>query len=296
MTQRIWKHPFSNVFVGAWLLLTLSLAIWWMIHGLAQIGSLSQAGSRIFSTVEIERQHRMLLWEGISFLTLLIIGGAALFWFNDREKKRVKQIQTFFATFTHELKTPLASLRLQAESLQEDLTKSPLAPVVDRLVKDTIRLEVQLENALFLATYESTGQIHVESLSLRSLLSPLQNQLRDISIEMDGNCQVRADRRALESILKNLVQNSRIHGKATLLKINPEQKGNSVLLTFEDNGRGLQGAPRKVGELFSRPNSSSGSGVGLFLCKALAERMHGKIELSPGIPFRVRLQLPGEVQ
>ena len=55
----------------------------------------------------------------------LVGGGLALFYYAKREQKRHAQVEEFFAAFTHDAKTALASLRLQAESLKEDFGATP---------------------------------------------------------------------------------------------------------------------------------------------------------------------------
>src|ERR1019366_6607410 len=107
------------IFIGGWLLLTVSMTSWWLIYGLMVVGQL--AGGTQSQQEEVIRGQHMLHWEGGSLILLLILGGIGLFYYSLREFHRNRQIEQFFATLTHELKTPLASLRLQVESLQEDL-------------------------------------------------------------------------------------------------------------------------------------------------------------------------------
>src|ERR1700737_3004770 len=92
----------------------------------------------------------MLLWGGGILILSLIGGGLALFYYARREQKRHAQVEEFFAAFTHDAKTALASLRLQAESLREDFGNAEHSPLLDRLLGDTLRLQLQLENSLFL--------------------------------------------------------------------------------------------------------------------------------------------------
>ncbi|MDZ4676597.1 MAG: HAMP domain-containing sensor histidine kinase [Oligoflexia bacterium] len=276
MAKTFFKKPKVFLLIGAWLALTVSLTLWWMIFGLKQIERLAAINHTL--PEEIIKAQRMLHWEGSFLVALLVIGGIALFNFSRREQRRHNQMSEFFATMTHELKTPLASLRLQIECLQEDLQNTEHAVLIERLLKDSARLEVQLENALFLAGVKSAEQLHLETLKLKPILSHLQNQWPELKIEVSGDCHVKADVRALEGVLKNIIHNARIHGKATQVVVAAQSHDHKINLTIQDNGTGFLGNTDKLGELFTRHTPSSGSGVGLYLAKKLVEKMDGDIE------------------
>src|SRR5258708_31095972 len=134
--------------VGLWVVFTVTLASWWMVFGLRQLDLLTRL--KIEGAADFHRHYRMLLWEGGILIVSLIGGGLALVYYAHREQKRHAQVEEFFAAFTHDAKTALTSLRLQAESLQEDYANSESNPLLDRLLRDTLRLQLQLENSLFL--------------------------------------------------------------------------------------------------------------------------------------------------
>src|SRR5205085_12216550 len=113
------KDRVKILLVGLWLAFTVAQASWWLVFGLRQLDRLNQLGARYPS--EIQQYYRMLLSEGGVLIALLIGGGIALFSYALRERRRHRQVEEFFAAFTHDSKTALASLRLQAESLREDL-------------------------------------------------------------------------------------------------------------------------------------------------------------------------------
>src|ERR1051325_3585958 len=134
--------------VALWVMFTVTLAVWWLIFGLRQLDLLSQF--HVEQSDQLQRHYQMLMWEGGILIASLIGGGLALFYYAQREQKRHAQVEEFFAAFTHDAKTALASLRLQAESLQEDYAGSGPNPLLERLLRDTVRLKLQLENSLFL--------------------------------------------------------------------------------------------------------------------------------------------------
>src|SRR6266403_3575031 len=149
--------------VGLWVAFTVTLAGWWLILGLRQLDLINQ--SNLENAVQLNRHYQMLLWEGGILIASLIGGGLALLYFARREQKRHAQVEEFFAAFTHDAKTALASLRLQAESLREDFAGAEHSPLLDRLLGDTLRLQLQLENSLFLVNL-SRGAFFLEPIRL----------------------------------------------------------------------------------------------------------------------------------
>src|SRR2546429_8800060 len=197
------------VLVGLWVVFTVTLAAWWLIFGLRQLDLINQ--SNLEGAVQLHRHYQMLLWEGGILIVSLIGGGMALFYYARREQKRHAQVEEFFAAFTHDAKTALASLRLQAESLKEDLGANP-SPLLDRLLQDTLRLQLQLENSLFLVNLP-TGRLLNQPVRIGQIVDALRYHWPDLSIIQKGDGVVTGDIRALESVLTNLIHNAVTHGE-----------------------------------------------------------------------------------
>jgi signal transduction histidine kinase len=265
--------------VALWVLFTVTLAAWWLIFGLRQLDRLKQV--QLEGATEFQDHYQMLVWEGGVLIVLLIGAGAALFYYARRERKRHAQVEEFFAAFTHDAKTALASLRLQAESLREDLSPDKPNPLLDRLLSDTVRLHLQLENSLFLVNLPS-GNLFIEPVRLSQTVEVLQHHWPDLTITQRGDGVVLADVRAVESVLANLVQNAINHGQASRVDIDVQEVQGKLRLTVADNGRGFNGNFKQLGDLFVRHARNSGSGVGLFIARKLLKRMDSVISFHPG--------------
>ena len=286
------KHNRLAIFlVALWVIFTVTLTAWWLIFGLRQLDLLNQ--SNLEAAGQLHRHYQMLLWEGGILIASLIGGGLALFYYARREQKRHAQVEEFFAAFTHDAKTALASLRLQAESLQEDFADAP-NPLLDRLLRDTLRLQLQLENSLFLVNL-TRGKFFLEPISLRSCVDKLSRHWPDLRIAQSGDAIVLADARALESVFTNLIQNAVTHGDATgiAIEVGAARKGRAAV-QIADNGRGFSGDLNQLGKLFVRHGRGSGSGVGLYIVRQLVKRMHGSIEFESraGSGFVAQFDLP----
>jgi two-component system phosphate regulon sensor histidine kinase PhoR len=266
--------------VALWVLFTVALAGWWQIFGLRQLDRLKQF--QLEGAADFQHHYQMLIWEGGVLIVSLIGGGVALFYYARREQKRHAQVEEFFSAFTHDAKTALASLRLQAESLREDSVNVAPNPLLDRLLSDTVRLQLQLENSLFLVNLPS-GKLFVEPVKLGHLVEVLRHHWPDLTIVQRGDGVVLADVRAVESVLANLVQNAVTHGQATRVDIDVEaDEEGRVCLRVTDNGRGFEGDFDHLGKLFVRPARDSGSGVGLYIARQLLKRMNGLLTFRPG--------------
>lgn len=275
------KHRVETVLAIVWLVFTVSLASWWLIFGLRQAEMLREVDQT--RTAEITAAHRMLLWEGGVLIASLVAGGTALLYGIHRERRRHRAVEEFFAAFTHELRTSLASLRLQVESLQEDFAeKGEQNPILNRLLKDSVRLQLQLDNSLFYANRHK-GQLYIEPLSVRRTIGSIAPEFSDLDISVENDATILADARAMETVLRNLFQNALVHGNADVVSVRVDNdSGPNVRIIVEDNGRGPATDPSELGRLFYRPTSRSGTGVGLYISRQLLVRMKGALDLSRG--------------
>ncbi|HUL73411.1 MAG TPA: HAMP domain-containing sensor histidine kinase [Vicinamibacterales bacterium] len=276
-----------------WILLTVSLASWWMFFGLEQSRQLNALGGP--EVERLVRVQRMLMWEGGTFIGLLLIGGVALLVSIRHEQARQRAVGAFFMAFTHDLKTALASLQLQAESLREDLPDAAGNPNLTRLLQDTVRLGVQLENSLYFAQPE--GGLFLEPIPLARFVQRIAADWPQLKVSVSGDATAIGDARGLESVLRNLFQNAVVHGGATKVRVSIDQRPDGrVTVTTQDDGRG---APSDVLRLLGQPfigrSPTSRTGVGLFVSKQLAQRMSGDLRFerpAPGGGFTAVLELP----
>jgi signal transduction histidine kinase len=270
---------------GLWLVVTLSLSAWWMVLGLRQAELLD-------SNAASTKQQRMLFWEGTFLLSCVLVGGAALGYFAYTDQKRYQEVRKFFSTFTHELKTSLTSLRLQAEILEEAHSENEN---LRRLLRDVVRLELQLENALILAQADKAN-LFLEEISLQKIVHSLAMHWPQLKLQVTHEAKLQADQRALECILRNLFQNAAIHGNAKIISLQAKPSKSGVEVIIEDDGKGFTGDPTKLGAMFVRHNTKSGTGLGLYLSKILAKQMGGELELSKeNQGLRAHLKLRGSV-
>lgn len=292
------KQSKSRLLLGfLWLILSISLGVWWTVNGLAQANQVAELksylGAREESVATLERQIRMIKMEGGFFMLLLIVGGSTLIVLSQKDLERTQMLKDFFATLTHEMKTPLASLRLQAESLEEDLKSKKTKAILTRLIDDSKRLELQMDKALYLAAITRKEILFIETVLLSELLLKVTSYYPFAEVITIHDCNVKVDVRAFESVIKNLIENAKNHGKATKIFFKIEKVSHNAKITVSDNGIGFQGDTKELGKLFYRHNTNSGSGIGLYLVKTLIRKMNGHVYFKKGNKgFEVTIHLP----
>lgn len=286
-----WRGGLLYALAIVWLALTVTLAVWWLVFGLAQAEQLALPLAQ--RTMDTDRVHRMLIGEGGVLIGLLVAGGTALVVGIRHEQRRQAAMESFFMAFTHELKTSLARVQLQAESLQEELPGTA-TPVLDRLLQDALRLQLQLENSLFFA--QPDGRLWIERLDLSEQVARVAADFPSLAVDTVGDGAFYGDSRALQTVLRNVLHNAVAHGEATAMTatIARGERGR-VVLRLSDNGRGASlEVARAIGAPFGKRSASSQTGFGLFVSRQLMQRMHGDLrwKVTGGAGFTVDLELP----
>ncbi|MCB0353953.1 MAG: HAMP domain-containing histidine kinase [Bdellovibrionales bacterium] len=282
------------ILVAVWLAFTVSLSIWWYLFSQRQISRLLVMDSS--ATAELAKDQRMLMWEGVVLIGSLLCGGGALTWLVYRDAKHAKQLRDFFLTFSHELKTPLANIRLAGDGLLEDTGGTALEDQVRQLISQTDKLHAQVENSLSLLQMDRL-QLAREAVSLREIVRMLKIEFPylELDLESERDCVVEGDIQAVTTVLRNLLRNAMVHGAANKVWISPEVlPSGSVSITVRDDGEGLRGSKERLGQPFQRLYPGSGSGLGLFISRRLIEHMGGRFFiLEPETGFSLRFSLPG---
>ena len=215
----------------------------------------------------------------------------------------------FTADAAHELRSPLAALRLQAQSLQRAPDDATRAIATERLLAGIDRATRLVEQLLALARQEGAGEgAELVSLDLTALA---RNALADaepeaarhaIALTLDAptaHVVLRADEAALAVLLRNLLGNALRHTPpGGQVRVGVREEASVIDLTVEDSGPGIAPDERaRVLDRFYRVPGTPGhgSGLGLAIVRAIAER-HGAaltLDASPTLGgLRVMLRWP----
>lgn len=270
-----------------WVFMLLGLGSWWLFLVFKLHSTMSE-----LNLPELGNQSRflnMMRWEGSFFFIFLVLLGGSLFIMYFRDMKKSKAMQAFFSSLSHELKTPLASMRLQAEVIKdmiEDETHDhdTLSNLTKRLIDDTHKLESELEKSLQLSRIEQDAPLTLTQVSLERFLKRQEQKfqtLLKIEHEVSSDAkEIMADELALNMIFRNLFENTLRHNKSAhkvLIKV--QKDGPFVEVLYDDFGIKFKGDESHLGELFYKFDSTKGSGIGLYLIKNLMRKMQGDFEI-----------------
>jgi two-component system phosphate regulon sensor histidine kinase PhoR len=196
--------------------------------------------------------------------------------------------QEFVANLSHELRTPIASLRLAAEGLAEDLPEEARMRFAERVLTEADHVAAVVTNLKLLAEIESgVIAIHRSRFPLRELVDDVVDRLRlDGPLEryLPPGLVVTADRDKLAQALANLLDNAVKFSPPDLpVEISAEVPDGELLLSVRDHGPGI--SPEHWSRVFerfykvdpARTREAQGSGLGLAITKHLALAMGGRV-------------------
>lgn len=206
------------------------------------------------------------------------------------EKEAIENNKTVIATLSHDIKTPIASIRAYAEGLQANMDSS--VERRERYLRVLIRKcdEVaKLTNDLFLHSLSDLDKlkINLETFEIveymQEIIEEMDGDKKDIRFtKPDFSIQVQADRNRLEQILENLINNGRKYAK-TQIDVSLEQTEHCVEIHVRDYGEGIpDGDMPFIFDKFYRGKNcgkEQGSGLGLYIVKYITEQMGGSVEV-----------------
>ncbi len=222
----------------------------------------------------------------------------------------------FVSAVTHEMRTPLTTLRMYTEMLADDMVPAgKRRGYLHTLRSEAERLGNLVENVLAYARIERLPSIqNVESMAVGAVLDNCRDQLARraeaggmcLAVECDGDIAVKANPTAVEQILFNLVDNASKYAAAAddrTIHLAVRRDGDEVRFSVRDHGPGVRpGDERRLFQPFRKSareaaSTAPGVGLGLALSRRLARQMGGDLELdssvADGAGFVLRLPADG---
>src|SRR6185503_1834280 len=220
------------------------------------------------------------------------------------ETRRLETLRRdFVANVSHELRTPITAVRSAVDTLRLTLAGDPTASerFVDIIERNAQRLGSLVEDLLDLSRLESKDyRPEAMPVSLRTvsdqalalLRARIEEKKVDVGNEIDAELPpARADRRAVEQVFTNLLDNAvKYCGAGARVRLGAQQTERGLRVEISDSGPGIE--PRHLPRLFERfyrvdsgrSRDMGGTGLGLSIVKHLVETMGGAIgvESTPG--------------
>lgn len=254
----------------------------------------------------------LLVLGAIAFTAIIAI--LVLFtYFLAREIREVRRQDTFIDSVTHELKSPLASLKLCVETLGRDnLGPDQRTKLRQMMLHDVDRLAAFIDDVLQASRLaHEAATINLSDVPLaelaRSCASIVASRYRladeAFHVDVSDALVVTTDRTALEIVLKNLLDNAAKYSKEPVeVRVAARIEGGSrLVLEVSDNGIGIE--RKHLGRVFDRfyrvddeaVRTRRGTGLGLFVVSALVRNLDGRVSAhsaGPGCGTTMRVVLP----
>jgi two-component system sensor histidine kinase CiaH len=303
-----------------WLLLFYIVAalVWWFISLEKQnrqmtdfkteqlsiaIDSSHNPGIYNSSVAKIRQEHKRnlvkFISEGLTFLLLTLIGAAFVYRSVRRQFRLQQQQQNFMMAVTHELKTPISVARLNLETLQKyQLDIERQRKLIRMTLEETERLNTLTNNILISSQLEGGGySTSKEELDLGDLLKdcirnfmqrhPERKFIESIEPDMD----VKGDPLLLQLLINNLLENAiKYSPKEKAITCTLNEHNDKIELHIIDGGPGIPSEEKKnVFKKFYRlgdeaTRKAQGTGLGLYLCKKIAEYHSAEILVADSVP------------
>lgn len=248
---------------------------------------------------DYRRQEWMIMGEGLFFIFTLIIG---IFLINKGYNEAVnaaRERRNFLLSITHELKSPIASIRLVLDTFKKRQLKPEMtAKLTDNALKETERLHVLVNDLLLSAKLDTDYQPNFEPLILDELTASLIERCEakfpeaQFSLKIENEIPViQADATGMTSVILNLLENA--------AKYSPKDKqihtflrsfDNKVELKIADRGMGISDKEKK--KIFNKfyrvgnedTRSTKGTGLGLYIVHQTVKAHGGSIEVGDNKP------------
>ncbi|EFK09947.1 ATPase/histidine kinase/DNA gyrase B/HSP90 domain protein [delta proteobacterium NaphS2] len=296
MRQSKWfLHPIL-IFVSSVVAVALSLTlyIYWYVEVRAGLANLTEK-AHLGSDQVLTAQTWMVILVLSVLVGIILMGIFIIFVYNQKTFQLYRLQRNFIDNFTHELKTPVTSLKLYLETFKAyTLPREDQLKYIGYMVQDVDRLTHNINRILDLARIES--KTYGGRFVRKDLVGTIERFAEKNRHLFDG-CEVRIGNPSgqpffypinitlFEILLMNLFTNAFKYNESAVprLAITFQSKGRKLLIRFEDNGIGLAKSEfRKVFKKFyqigrAENMTAKGTGLGLYLVEGIARFHKGKV-------------------
>ena len=252
-----------------------------------------------------QRQLFMISGESTLAGALLCVLAVVLFMVAQHRQRETQRMHSMLSLTTHQLKTPLAGVRALLQSLGNGSIPAELhARFLNQGIAECDRLEHMVETTLAYQRTVARGASTPEVVPAMQLVAEILEHRRasfpddDVRWEPTEPVSVTCDRDAVRVVLENLLDNARKYGGGRVDLVG-HSRGTRWRLEIRDTGQGFD--PKDAERLFEPfergggQGVAHGSGLGLFISRQLARRMHGELtakSAGPGQGSVFALELP----
>ena len=249
---------------------------------------------------KLRKRWIMISSEGAVFVGLLLFGVYRVRKTFKKETELTERQRNFLLSVTHELKSPIASAKLQLQTLQKrELNREKQQEILGNAINDTERLNNLVENILLAARIEnSSAPLYKEHTNLSEYLSDNLNQMislfnyrQRILLNIENGIELDIDKTTFPSIIINLLENAIKYSPAdSVIRFTLKKTNSKIVLSVIDEGPGVPAEfTSRIFEKFYRignedTRKTKGTGLGLYIVKHISEQHNGVITVKNNSP------------
>ncbi len=249
---------------------------------------------------KLHKRWVMIFGEGVVFMTVLLIGIFQVRNVFKKETALTQQQQNFLLSVTHELKSPIASTKLQLQTLQRhELSREKQKEIITDAINDTERLNNLVENILLAAKIENNiYTLHKENCNLSNYITEGINQTlrsfnykQNVVLSIDPNIYMDIDKTTFPSIILNLLENAVKYSLPdSTITVSLKKQNQKIILSIADQGGGIP--EQEKGMIFNKfyrigneeTRKTKGTGLGLYIVDYLVKQHDGTITVKNNTP------------
>jgi len=242
----------------------------------------------------------MILGEGAVFLLIFVSGVYYLQKTLKKERNLHEQQKNFLLSVTHELKSPLAAIKLYLQTiLKRDLDREQTRSFLKNSLKDIERLDDLVENMLIATRIENHSySFPKERFNFTELIEKVAGRLQVyscstqiISSDLQPDTYLTGDKFALTLVVSNLIENAvKYSPPCAEIQVKLKNKNNAVCLAVADAGIGIKDEEKqRIFDKFYRVGSeetrkTKGTGLGLYIVKQVLDKHQAQIRVRNNRP------------
>jgi two-component system OmpR family sensor kinase len=310
VTESVRRLVVVVIAAGLAVLAVLGLVVWWVIRlGVRPVQQMTETAGAIAAG---DLSQRVAVGApgteaGDLSVALNSMLGRIEEAFDERASSEAR-LRRFVADASHELRTPVATIRGYAELYRAGAlgAADQLDDAMRRTEEEAVRMGSLVDDLLHLARLDQGRPLEREDVDLGQVVDDAVRDAlavepeRRIAATVESPVTVVGDRARLHQVVANLLANARVHAPGAPIEVRVAEEGDQAVLEVRDEGPGMAaGDAARAFERFYRADASrsrhqGGSGLGLAIVDATV-RAHGgraSIATAPGGGTTVRLELP----
>ncbi|XZF12702.1 sensor histidine kinase [Chitinophagaceae bacterium MMS25-I14] len=245
-----------------------------------------------------DARTKQYLGEGVTFLFVILIGAAVVYTSFRRSIRLSRQQNNFMLSVTHELKSPIAAMKLNLQTLEKyQLDEEKRNKLLERCILESNRLNdlcnnmliaSQMEGHQYVAARENFDFSELAAYAVHDYMGRYPGRF---DTKIDDEHMLTGDRLLLQMAINNLLENAIKYTPAdTEIFVSVEKKGGDVCLMVADKGLGIADEEKK--KIFNKfyrvgnenTRKTKGTGLGLYLTKKIVKEHNGRIAVKDNVP------------